>query len=145
MHSNHCSHWVKPHSPNIWRVLFPTGFPLLGRPKKHSTSVPFSSEAAVPDSVEEKEVAFVPWPNPDPALAIKTLPGPHVGVPGELCARRHELLPPTLQVVCPFLSPVTVHLKVKLSPGQVGGGAVNCAATTPGDKIQQLPLIITHM
>ena len=30
----------------------------------------------------------------------------------------------------PFLSPVTLHLKVKVSPGHVGGAAVNCAATS---------------
>ena len=48
-----------------------------------------------------------------------------------LCTRGQSLLPPTLQMVIPFLSPVTVHLKVKVSPGQVGGAAVNCPVTSP--------------
>ena len=96
---------------------------------KHSTSVPFSARVAVPLSVDEKE-----GPNPVPILALKTPPGPHVDVaPGVLCEKIHSLLPPTLQIVTPFLSPVTVHLKVKVSPGQVGGAAVNCAATSPGE------------
>ena len=38
-------------------------------------------------------------------------------------------------MVIPFLSPVTVQLKVKVSPEQVGGGAVNCPVTTAGGKI----------
>ena len=92
---------------------------------KHSTSVPFSVEVAAPLSVDEKEGS-----NPFPILAVKTRPGPQVDVvPAVLCVRRHSLLPLTLQMVIPFLSPVTVHLKVKVSPGQVGGGAVNCPAT----------------
>ena len=50
----------------------------------------------------------------------------------DLCSREHRLLlPPTLQIVIPFTSPVTVHLKVKVLPGQVGGGVVNCPATLP--------------
>ena len=94
---------------------------------KHSTSVPFSVEVAVPLSVDEKE-----GPNPVPILAVKTRPGPQVDVvPAVLCVSRHSLLPLTLQMVIPFLSPVTVHLKVKVSPGQVGGGAVNCPVTSP--------------
>ena len=111
---------------------------LLGRaiPLKHSISVPSSVGVAVAVSVDEKEVAFVPGPNPVPGVAVKT--GPHVDMPAVVCARRHELLPPTLQLVCPFMSPVTVHLKVKVSPGQVGGAAVNCAVTSPGEKIHKL-------
>ena len=54
----------------------------------------------------------------------------------DICDRVHRLLPPpTLQMVIPFMSPVTVHLKVKVSPGQVGGGAVNCAVTSPGEHL----------
>ena len=60
---------------------------------------------------------------------MKVLPGPQLDVvPAVLCVRGHSLVPPTLQMVIPFMSPVTVHLKVKVSPGQVGGGAVNCPA-----------------
>ena len=109
---------------------------LLGRavPLKHSTSVPLSVGVAVAVSVDEKEVASI-TPNPVPVVAVK----PHAVVgPAVLCARIHELLPPTLQVVIPFLSPLTVHLKVKVSPGQVGGAAVNCPATSPGEKIHKL-------
>ena len=110
---------------------------LLGRavPLKHSISVPSSVGDAVAVSVDEKEAASI-TPNPVPVVTVKT--GPHVDMPAVLCARRHELLPPTLQVVCPFLSPVTVQLKVKVSPGQVGGAAVNCPATSPVEKIHKL-------
>ena len=52
----------------------------------------------------------------------------------------HTHAPPTLQVVIPFLSPVTVHLKMKVSPGQVGGAAVNCAATSPGEILEQMEI-----
>ena len=92
---------------------------------KHSISVPFSVGLAVPLRVDVKE-----RPNPVSILAVKTRPGPQVDVvPAVLCVSRHSLFPPTLQMVIPFLSPITVHLKVKVSPGQVGGGAVNCPAT----------------
>ena len=37
-------------------------------------------------------------------------------------------------MVIPLMSPVTVHVKVKVSPGQVGGGAVNCAVTLSGNR-----------
>ena len=97
---------------------------------KHSTSVAFSSKVAVPLSVDEYEVALVP--NPVPVPTVKGLPSPHgPGALAVLCTREHSLLPFTLQMVIPFLSPVTVHLKVNLSPGQVGGAAVNCPATSP--------------
>ena len=117
-------------------MLPPTLFPkstLLAGPK-HSTSVPFSAEVAVPSSVDVKEVAFVS--NPVPGLAVKALLGPQIDEDDDLCCREHSLLPPTLQVVNPFMSPVTVHLKVKVSPGQVGGGGMNCPATSPEEKIQ---------
>ena len=106
----------------------------LARPgPKHSTSVPFSSEVAVPLSVDEKEVALVP--NPVPGVAVKALPESQVrGALAVLCNREHSLLPPTLQMVTPFISPVTVHLKVKVSPGQVGGAAVSCPVTLSGEQ-----------
>ena len=83
----------------------------------------------MPLSVDVKEVALV-VPNPVPGVAVKGLVDPQgTEAPAVLCASRHSLLPPTLQMVTPFLSPVTVHLKVKVSPGQVGGAAVNCPVT----------------
>ena len=95
---------------------------------KHSTSVPSSVEVAVPLSVDEKEVALVP--NPVPGEAIKAMLGPQrEEIPAVLCIRGHSLLPPTLQMVNPLMFPVTVHLKVKVSSGQVGGAVVNCAVT----------------
>ena len=56
--------------------MFPTMFSiLLSIPgPKHSTSVPFSVEFAVPLSVDEKEELVVP--NPAPAVAVKALCGP---------------------------------------------------------------------
>ena len=82
-----------------------------------------------PLSVDEKELALVP--NPVPGVALKALLGPQVAVEVDICARIHRmlLLPYILQIVIPLMSPVTVHLKVKVSPGQVGGGAVNCPVT----------------
>jgi len=78
----------------------------------------------VPLSVDEKEVALVP--NSDPDVAVNTLPAPHVDeAPAVLCARVHSLVPLTLQMVTPFLSPPTVQLNLKLPPGQVGGAVVN--------------------
>ena len=87
---------------------------------------------AVPLSVDVKEVAVVP--NPVPDLAVKTSRGPQIEEDVDRCTRVHSLLPPTLQMVIPVMTPPTVHLKVKLRPGQVGGAAVNCAATSPGEK-----------
>ena len=87
----------------------------------------------MPLSVDEKKVALVP--NPVPDLAVSVLPGPHVDTaPTVLSEKIHALLPPTLQTVYPLMSPVTVHLKVKVSPGQVGGAAINCAVTSPERK-----------
>ena len=93
---------------------------------KHSTSTPFSAAVAVPLSVDMKEGPFVPNPNSD--LAVKTLFGLQREDAG-LCTRVHSLLPPTLQMVYPLMSPVTLHLKVMVPLGQVGGAAVNCPAT----------------
>ena len=86
-------------------------------------------------SVDVKEVAFVP--NSAPGLALKALPGPQLIIEEEFvrCVRAlHSLLPPTLQMVNPLMSPVTLHLKVKVSPGQVGGATVSCPVTSPGDR-----------
>ena len=108
----------------MWRVLLPTlfsGSTLLAGPK-HSTSVPFSLKVAVPLSEDEKEVALVP--NPVPGVAVKTLLGPQVAGEVDTCDRVHKLLLPlTLQMVIPLMSPVTVHLGTKVSPRQVGGAA----------------------
>ena len=114
--------------------MFPASLEKAG--PKHSTSVPFSSGVALPLSVDEKEVALVP--NSVPVVTVKGVPDcpQGTGSLAVLCTRKHSLLPFTLQMVIPFLSPVTVHLRVKVSPGQVGGGAVSCAATSPGWDIK---------
>ena len=119
----------------------PTLFLLLAVPLKHSTSVPFSSEVAIPSSVDVKEAAFVP--NPVPGLAVKASLGPQIGEDDDLCCREHSLLLPTLQVVSPIMFPLTVHLKVKASSGQVGGAVMNCPATSPGE-ISSLTYSQTH-
>ena len=109
-----------------------SGSTLLAGPK-HSTSVPFSAEFAVPLSVDVKEVAsFIP--NSLPGLAVKTSLGPQREEEVDLCDKGHSLLPPTLQVVISPTVPTTVQLKMKVSPRQVGGAAVNCPATSPGEK-----------
>ena len=102
--------------------MFPASLDNAG--PKHSTSVPFSSEVAVPLSVDEKEVALV-VPNPVTGVTVNASLGPQIVEKVDVCTREHSLLPPTLQMVIPFLSPVTVHMKVKVSPGQMGGPAVN--------------------
>ena len=102
--------------------MFPASLDKAG--PKHSTNVPFSVEVAVPLSVDVKEVA--PVPNPVTGVTVNVSLGPQTVEEVDVCVRAHSLLPPTLQMVIPFLSPVTLHLKVKVSPGQVGGGAVNC-------------------
>ena len=123
-------------------MLFPTRFQgsVLVASPKHSTSVPSSAEVAVPLSVDLKEVALAP--NPAPELAVKTLLGPQIEDEVVLCTRGHSLFPPplqvvlpaTLQMVTPLMSPVTVQVKVKVSPGQVGRAAVNCPVTSPEDE-----------
>ena len=110
-------------------LLLPTlfsRFTLFSGPK-HSTSVPSSAEVAVPLSVDVKEVA--PVPNPVPDLAVKVSPGPQIEEEVERCTRVHSLFQPFLQMVISFMLPPTVHVKVKVPPGQVGGAAVNCPAT----------------
>ena len=110
-------------------ILFPSSLEKFG--PKHSTSVPSSAEVAVPLSVDEKKAELVP--NPVSGLALKALLDPHVDeAPAVLCARIHSLLPLTLQMVTPFVSPVTLQVKVKASPAQVGGATMNCPAT-PGE------------
>ena len=106
--------------------MFP-GFTLLAGPK-HSTSVPFSAESAEPLSVDVKEVDLVP--NPIPGVALNVFPQIEMMF-DDLCTKTQSLFPPTLQIVIPFMSPETVHLKVKVPPGQVGWAAVNCPATSP--------------
>ena len=74
---------------------------------KHSTSVSFIAEVAVPLSVDEKEVQLVP--NPVPVVIVKGLLDPQgPGSSAVLCAREHSLLPPTLQMVIPFLFPIHI-------------------------------------
>ena len=89
-------------------TLFP-GSTLLAGPK-HSTSVPSSSGVAVPLSVDVKEVALVPGAKPVSALAVRVWFGPQICVGLEPCDKIHSLLLPTLHVVSPLMSPVTVHL-----------------------------------
>ena len=112
--------------------MFP-GSTLLAGPK-HSTSISSSASVAVSLSVDEKEVAFV-VPNPVPGVALKLLFGPQVAVEVDIRGRVHRLrLPPTLQIVTPLIPP-TLHAKEKVSPGQVGRGAMNCPATSPGEYL----------
>ena len=98
---------------------------------KHSTSVPSIAGIAVPLRVDEKDGPLVP--NPLPVLAVKVSLGSQL-VEVDLCTRTHSLLPFILQTVTPFMSPVTVQLKVKVLPGQIGGAAANCPITSPGGK-----------
>ena len=86
----------------------------------------------MPLNVDVKEGPLVPNPLPD--LAVKLSLGPQIEEEFDLCIRLHSLLPLALQIVIPLMSPTTVHLKVKVSPGQVGGAGVNCPATSPGGK-----------
>ena len=90
----------------------------------------------MPLRVDEKDGPFVPNPLSD--LDVKMFPGPQIGEESVLCTKLHLLLSPslllfTLQMVSPLIFPVTVHLKVKVSPGQVGGAAVNCPVTSTGN------------
>ena len=102
--------------------MFPVSLDKAG--PKHSTSVPFSVGVAVPLRVDVKEVAFVP--NPVTGVTVNVPLGPQIVEEVDVCVRGHSLLPPTLQMVIPLLSPVTLHVTVKISPGQVGGAAINC-------------------
>ena len=82
----------------------------------------------MPLSVDVKEGPLDP--NPVTDLAVKALSGPQIEEEVDLCTRIHSLMPLSLQIVNPFLSPVTLQVKVKVSPGQVGGAAVNCPTTS---------------
>ena len=124
------------YRPNIWRILYPILFSayLEKSGPKHSTNVPSSSRFTVALRVDENKGPLVP--NPVSVVTVKGLPSPQgAGSLAVLCSRVHSLvplLPPfTLQRVTPSLSPVTVHVKVKVSPGQVGGAPPSCSATTP--------------
>ena len=111
--------------------MFP-GSKFMAGPK-HSTNVPFSTGVAVPLSDDVKEVPLVP--NPVPGLAMKALLAPQTEEEKlDLWIRTHSLLLPTLQMVIPCMSPVTLQLKVKVSLGQVGGAAVNCPITSSAWK-----------
>ena len=117
-------------------VLFPTLFPgsTVAAGPKHSTSVPSSTGSAVPLSVDVKGPLA---PNPLSGVAVKRWLVPQVLIlPVTMCGRAHRLLLLlfTLQMVIPFMSLVTVHLKVKIHPGQVGGAAVSCPVASPGEK-----------
>ena len=46
-------------------------------------------------------------------------------------------------MVKPFMSPVTVQLKVKVSPGQVGA-VVNCPVTIPIKKGMDLKYLLNN-
>ena len=114
-------------------VQFPTLFSESSVESKHSTSTPSSTESAVALSVDVKgpfdpnplsDIAVKRWLVP---LGIQVLVAPVVR-----CDRAQRLvLPFTLQTVVPLMTPTTVHLKVKVSPGQVGGAAMSCPATWP--------------
>ena len=117
-------------------VLFPTLFSESRVESKHSTSVPSSTGSAVALSVEVKGPLD---PNPLSGIAVKRWLVP-IGIqvlaaPVVRCDRAHRLvlllLPPILQIVVPVMTPLTVHLKVNISPGQVGGGAVSSPVTSP--------------
>ena len=84
----------------------------------------------MPLSIDEKKRPLVP--NPVLDIAVKALPGPQEAeILAVVCGRIHSLLPPTLQIVIPLKSPVTVQLKVKVLRGHTGGDGINCPATIP--------------
>ena len=122
-------------------MLSPTLFPgstLLAGPK-HSTWI---TAVAVPISVEKEGPLLL---NPVPGIDMKASLGPQLmGEERVGCTRAHSMLPLPfiLQVVTPLLSPVTVQLKVKVSPRQVGRAAVSCPVTSPGEEKGNYPLTI---
>ena len=109
-------------------VLFPTMFPAfrLGAGPKHSTSVPSSAGIIVPLNVDVQEIAGCENTARPTSIGVTWI---------TICNRVHRSLPlPTFQMVTPVMSPPTVHLKLMVPLGQVGGGAVNCPAASPGNK-----------
>ena len=74
---------------------------------------------------------------------MKALLCPQIEEEFDLCGSGHSLLPSTLQMVNALMFPITVHLKVKVSPGQVGGAAVSCAATSSEIKYMSNPVVCT--
>ena len=123
--------------PLIWMVLSPTLFPgaVEAAGPKHSTSMPFSVSAAVVLSVDVNKGPTVP--NPAAPWAVKTLSGPQTALPpADICPRVQKVsLLFTLQSVVPLKLPLTVHLKVMVASGQVGGAAVNCPITLPAWRV----------
>ena len=131
------------YKPNIHSVMFPimfSGSTLLAGPK-HSTSVPFSAGNAVPLSVDEKDGPLVP--NPVLDKAVKVAPGLQIREDFVLCIRIHSLLLFTLQMVNPLMFPTTVHLKMKVSSGQVGGAAIICPVTSSVEKVNTVTMYST--
>jgi len=92
---------------------------------KHSTNVPSSAIVAIPLSVDTWEREF---DSGVVDVAVKAPPGPQVSLSSR--PMMHSLVPPTLQMVSLEMTP-TVHMKEKVSLGQVGGGAVNCPQIPP--------------
>ena len=92
---------------------------------KHSTSVPSSTIVTIPLSVDTWERGFY---SGVVDVALKAPPGPQVSLSSRPTV--HSLLPPTLQMVSLEMTS-TVHMKQKVSLGQVGGGAVNCPQISP--------------
>ena len=121
-------------------MLFPTLFPgstLFAGPK-HSTS---SAQVAVPLRVDENVGPLLA--KPVPGIDMKALLTLQVmGEERARYTRAHSMLPFILQIVNPLMSPVTVQLKEKVSPRQVGGAAVNCPVTSPGEEKGDYPLTI---
>jgi len=95
---------------------------------KHSTNVPSSAIVAIPLSVDSRIREF----NSGVVdVALKAPPGPQVSLSSR--PTMHSLPPPTLQMVSLEMTS-TVHMKQKVSLGQVGGAAINCPPTSPRDK-----------
>ena len=136
--------------PIISMILFPTLFSGIVVCSKHSTTMPLSAGSALTLSVDMKKVAVVPGPNPAPGVAVKAVLncpfGPQLEVAVDECPSKHKLLPPpTLHRVIPLLSPVVLQVKVKVSPGQVGGAAMNCASPEWSDYNEsETPFIFSY-
>lgn len=126
------------HLPIIWMVLSPTMVPGKAGPK-HSTNVAFSAGDAVALNVVGKKLVLV-FSN----MAVKTLQTEVTLV--SRCNRIQLVLPPSsLQKVTPLVSPATVHSKVMVSKGQVGGGGMNCPTTSSVETKVIINLICTQV